>query len=74
MGQLAVEGRLALPQLVEDLARLGVAPVVDLGRLEGGQTSSISTAIWGRNASVWSAVMIESRPNSVVNHGTPAAM
>src|SRR5436190_21947033 len=35
MRQLAVERRLPLPQLVEDLARLCIAPVVDLGCLEG---------------------------------------
>jgi hypothetical protein len=74
VGQLPGPGRLADPQLVEDLARLGVAPLVDLGRLEEARTSSVSTAIWGRNGSVWIAVMIESRPNKVVNHGTPAAM
>ena len=35
--QLAGAGHLAGPQLVEDLAGLGVAPVVDLGRLVGGE-------------------------------------
>ena len=28
----------------------------------------------GRTASAWNEVSSESRPNSVVNHGTPAAM
>ena len=73
--QLAGAGGLADPHLVEDLAGLGVAPLVDLGRLQRGEHLGASRpAIWGRNASAWIAVMIESRPNSVVNHGTPAAM
>ena len=37
MRQLAGPRRLADPQLVEDLAGLGVPPVVDLGRLERGE-------------------------------------
>ena len=72
--QLPGVGHLAGPQLVEDLAGLGVAPVVDSVAWYAASTSSVSTASCGRNASDWSAVMIESRPNSVANHGTPAAM
>ncbi len=37
------------------------------------RTRSVSTASCGRKATAWSAVMIASRPKSVVNHGTPAA-
>ena len=37
MGQLTGSRGLAGPHLVEDLAGLGVAPVVDLGRLERGE-------------------------------------
>ena len=68
-----VRGELAGAQLVEDLARLGVAPVVHLGRLEARQHGQRRLRDLGPDREQLEAVMIESRPNSALNQGTPAA-
>ena len=36
------------------------------------RTARVSIAIWGRKARAWSDAISASRPNRVVNHGTPA--
>ena len=73
--QLAGAGHLAGPQLVEDLAGLRVALRVvarSPGARRGPRASRPRAAAGTRSA--WNEAISASRPNSVVNHGTPAAM
>ena len=65
--------QLARAQLVQDLARLCVAPVVDLGRLEARQERAGVARDLRPDRQQLEAVMIESRPNRLLNQGTPAA-
>ena len=69
---LAERGHLAVAHLVQDLAGLGVALGVDLGRLRRGQKREHAARELGSIHSISSAVMMPSRPNGVLNQGTPA--
>ena len=62
-------------QLVEDLAGLHVPLGSSVRRLVGGEHARASRSrAAGRTAAPGAHVMSESRPNSVANQGTPAAM
>ena len=73
MRRLAGPRHLAGPHLVEDLARLRVVPWVVRRGLEPGEHIEGRMAKDGMKATVSSAAMMLSRPNSVANHGIPAA-
>ena len=73
MGELARSRQLADAELVQDLARLHVPLGVVLGRLPVREDPRVSRAMSGMNGRTSSDVMMLSRPNSVANHGTPAA-
>jgi hypothetical protein len=64
---------LAHAQLVEDLARLGIAPVVDLGRLILVPGSGAPRANPAVHSMFCRLAIRLSRPKSATNHGTPAA-
>ena len=71
---LLERGQLAEPELVEDLARLLVAEVVDLASPAARpSTRSVVAASSGANGSAWKLVIRLSRPKSAMNHGRPAA-
>jgi hypothetical protein len=58
--------------LVEDLAGLFLSGGVDVVALEAGEGFPVASV--GSAISVIHAVNRESRPNTVMNHGAPAAM
>ena len=74
MGQLPVAGHLARPQLVEDLARLGVAPRVVLGRLVGGQHRQRLDGELRPEGQRLEGGDQRVASEQRANHGTPAAM
>ena len=66
---------LARAHLMDDLARLLVARLVDSRCLAAPRAcAALRAASSGKNGSTDSAVMMLSRPNSVANHGMPAMM
>ena len=72
-GHLAQLSHFALAHLVQDFAGLRIALWIDAGGLRGGQvTRARPCATEGASHSSSSAVMMPSRPNTVLNHGTPA--
>ena len=72
-GRLAQRRRLSHAQLVQHLARVLVARVVDTRPSRSPSRRTVSAATSGTKASVCMAAMTLSRPNSVANQGTPAA-
>ena len=67
-------GQLADAQLVQDLARLGVAPaLVASGLAAPRATSSVPRATSGLIISDSHELSSESRPNGATYHGMPAA-
>ena len=69
---LTQPGHLAAPHLVQDLAGLGIRPRIEGPCLVGGQKRSTPRAISGASQSVNRAVMMASRPKTVLNQGMPA--
>ena len=66
-------GELATSQLVGQLAWLGVAPVVELVGLSLPERAQRRAGELDPSIPVINAVISVSRPNSVRNHGAPAA-
>ena len=75
---IAAERHLAEPaisprrSLVQDLPGLGIGRRIGLGRLVGGQIGQHAARDLGSTQSICSAVMIASRPNTVLYQGMPA--
>ena len=66
-------GHFAVPRFMQDLARLGVGGGVVIRRLVAPPDNATRPArCVGSSHSVSSAVMMPSRPNAVLNQGTPA--
>ena len=74
MRSLLERGHLAVAQLVQDPARLLVAEVVDGAcPATAARARSVVAASSGANGSAWRLVKMLSRPNIVMNQGSPAA-
>ena len=71
MGHLAKVGDLAQANLMQNLARLLVAPVVTRGPLILAEKAKCRVSDVGMSGSVWRAVIKLSRPNGTLNQGMP---
>ena len=71
---LIVVGQFAHAQLVQNLARLLITPVIDLRPLEAGQQAQRLLGGVRVEGEAFRAAMMLSRPKRVTYHGTPAAM